>query len=350
MVLSIFANKLSRRRCQPVSEGQALDSDTLALADAMDAVQTLVNTLVDQRTGGRYRVSFLSNAGAATNLRTKVIQMPASIAQDPTLTYEQVAILYTGLAAHEVGHTRISFDSEKVLDSLPPDFPKGKRALCWRLFNILDDITLERIMADDHPGIASVFPALVRYLVGADEPGPATVWPQDKSIQRRADFALSATRFAPFTDWGQDPATQEKLTYWQAWGERYAVPDARVRAEGTRIALQAILADRDAATALEIEQGQGTPAASQDPYDDSQPAPVSAGEARDIARQLADMLAGPEDVEMDTLQPSLDDLIERTMQADPRQRGAQLEQVVEDERKTERLSRGAFGKMQIKLK
>lgn len=226
----------------------ALNDKTMAVARVHEAVQVFVDTMVDQRTGGRFEVLFSTTGiGAMTNLEKQKIVLPGSIMLDPDMLLDQIATVLTGLAAHEVGHTIYSRDTQKVMDALIAKEGITPRVmLIKKLFNILDDVTLERAMKGDYPGIATTFPAFAEWIAETEDYAKREprVWePEHMRAGDRCNFVLSATRFARFLPWGEDEETLAKRKAWQRWAALYSKPDIRVRVAGIKVALAEIMRD-----------------------------------------------------------------------------------------------------------
>ena len=231
-------------------------------------VQTFVNAFARD---GRYVVSFSATKTAGTDMKAKnVIITPAPIA-DQNLTAEQAGVVLTGLAVHEVSHTRYG---RKTYNAIVRTFPGNGTA--FRLSNLLDDIRIERRFVADYPGYAGIFTPTLEYVGAAG--GKTT-----PKLTAPVNLAITATRYPTFGNW--TPETLVEATWWNDWAARGSKEDAPKRhVEFIREALAHIVALK--ATTDKAEAPKPEPKSDAAPVEgeaagQADDAPTQSGQAND---------------------------------------------------------------------
>lgn len=239
------------------------DSQAAVVAHGM--VQTFVNAFARD---GRYLVTFdprVSTAGTDMDTR-RVVITPAPIL-DQSIDAEQAGLILTGLAVHEISHSRYG---KATAAAVARAFPRN--GLADQLSNILDDVRIEARFAADYPGYAGVFAPTLDY-VGRGMVAKNGGRPIELAAGDYANIASAAIRYSEYTDWFGLEAERD---WWQAWAGRWSREDSpRRHVEAIREALRHVVAARQSAKAERADEQPEQAAA-----DESQePAPAEADEA-----------------------------------------------------------------------
>jgi len=167
----------------------------------------MVETFINAFTREKYQVDFCDRGAqlAATRFDTKKIFITASPLYDKSLTLDDMADILSGLACHEISHTRYGKESMTLSTHV-----FGRNANAHMLANLLDDIRIERRFSDEYPGFANIFRAPMDYVGRRD----CTSQPVSN-----VDIAIRATRYDSFTDWSQtDPVERQ---WWIDWADKF---------------------------------------------------------------------------------------------------------------------------------
>lgn len=176
----------------------------------------MVEAFINALTREHYAVRFAPGGTAATNLGTKKIVITSAPLYDKAMSTKEKATILSGMACHEISHTRYGLKSATAVTKAYKGQPDAENA--WTLGNVLDDIRIERAFQRDYPGFADVFDPTLEW-VSRKQHGTQPTNPLDACIR--------ATRYDRFTHWPPDLAA-ERL-WWQAWGERWGAVGASVK-------------------------------------------------------------------------------------------------------------------------
>ena len=183
----------------------------------------MVETFINAFTRENYQVDFADNGQqiAYTMFDKKRIFITASPLYDKSLTLDSMADILSGLACHEISHTRYGKESMALSANV-----FGLNANAHMLANLLDDIRIERRFSAEYPGFANIFRAPMDYVGQRDCTGQPI---------SNADIAVRATRYDKYTDWSQaDPAERQ---WWIDWADRFWYTTDDVYINGIREAL-----------------------------------------------------------------------------------------------------------------
>ena len=183
----------------------------------------MVETFINAFTRENYQVDFADNGHqiAYTLFDKKRIFITASPLYDKSLTLDSMADILSGLACHEISHTRYGKESMALSANV-----FGLNANAHMLANLLDDIRIERRFSAEYPGFANIFRAPMDYVGQRDCTGQPI---------SNADIAVRATRYDKYTDWSQaDPAERQ---WWIDWADRFWYTTDDVYINGIREAL-----------------------------------------------------------------------------------------------------------------
>lgn len=263
MALSIFEQAFGRERTKPAPNtsrrrrsrydyrtGSWDDGTTQQQADfneaaarTLSAVQTICDALIPA-SQGRYSVVFGTKT-AMTEFDRKRISLTAQPLYMKGLRLADVADTFTGFVVHEIGHTVISQDTDRVmkewLEREPVYAPWTKTIM--RIANVLDDEALERWAKQRFPGVAHTFRVTTKF-VAQDEGLPNKEprrWDPKGDYATRFNFAVISVRYRWFCRWVGDAATRAERQWWIDWAEQYADPkDPYTRLLGIQAALARI--------------------------------------------------------------------------------------------------------------
>ena len=222
----------------------------------------MVETFINAFTREKYQVDFADNGQqiAYTMFDKKRIFITASPLYDKSLTLDSMADILSGLACHEISHTRYGKESMALSANV-----FGLNANAHMLANLLDDIRIERRFSAEYPGFANIFRAPMDYVGQRDCTGQPI---------SNADIAVRATRYDKYTDWSQaDPAERQ---WWIDWADRFWYTTDDVYINGIREALAHLAELKKQEQAAEkgpdpdtsgTEQDAGDPSDSEDSQD-----------------------------------------------------------------------------------
>ena len=177
--------------------------DTARAVAAHRKVEEFVNAF----TRDEYLVEFAPQGSrhiAYTIYDKKRIFITPSPLTDPSLSLEDMADILSGLACHEISHTRYGVETSHLTRDV-----FGSNPNAHMLGNLLDDIRIERKFVAEYPGFASIFRAPMDYVGNRDCTGVPI---------SHGDVAVRATRYDTYTDWSQtDP---DERQWWLDWADR----------------------------------------------------------------------------------------------------------------------------------
>jgi hypothetical protein len=206
MSLSIF-DGMGREN---VSWPSDAEQQGLLAIEVLDAVQTIADVLVDDK---EYRVRFAPDGTAHTDFEGRQIVVTAKPLTQGGRPFADIVDIITGFAVHEIGHARADDDlSRRVYEEWPGKVTPG------RLANILQDVRLEQAIVDRFPGLAGVFDPAFEWVVGQDPAAYAKVMTWPDGIAERLNFVGCVVRYRPWTDFANDPITQDEVLWWEDWG------------------------------------------------------------------------------------------------------------------------------------
>lgn len=263
MALSIFEQAFGRERTKPAPNtsrrrrsrydyrtGSWDDGTTQQQADfneaaarTLSAVQTICDALIPA-SQGRYSVVFGTKT-AMTEFDRKRISLTAQPLYMKGLRLADVADTFTGFVVHEIGHTVISQDTDRVMKEWLEREPVYRKwsSTVMRIANVLDDEALERWAKQRFPGVAHTFRVTTKF-VAQDEGLPNKEprrWDPKGDYATRFNFAVISVRYRWFCRWVGDAATRAERQWWIDWAEQYADPkDPYTRLLGIQAALARI--------------------------------------------------------------------------------------------------------------
>lgn len=175
--------------------------------------QVMVQTFVDALSGeqSNYTVGLSATAITATSdLRNRVMKLPAKTILDPELTEQEAALLMVAFLGHEIGHVRFDNDLDGYLarDNTVPD-----SGLYNTLSTILRESRVEAGFSGLFPGYTGLFEPLLRWISRETKDGSTP--PSDA-----LGFAVAATRYPFRFDWS-NPVHASERDWWTAWVYRY---------------------------------------------------------------------------------------------------------------------------------
>lgn len=192
----------------------------------------MTQRFVDSFAGAsRYKVTFSgASAPAKTDPNEKTIYLSARPVLDKDLTAEESGEILTGLAVHEILHSRYGEGTRRaVTKTWPKDNPENERA--HLLANYLDDVRIERAFVEEYPGYDTIFDP-VRAYVAKVETAEAPDKKYHPKIEDQLDCASLAIRYPEFTVW-DTPEVKAEGEWWADWAKRWAnadSPEAHVKA------------------------------------------------------------------------------------------------------------------------
>jgi Mg-chelatase subunit ChlD len=236
-------------------------SDTMRAELVLEA-HHMVETFINAFTRENYLVDFADRGQqiAYTLFDKKHIFITASPLYDKSLTLDGMADILSGLACHEISHTRYGKESMALSAHV-----FGMNANAHMLANLLDDIRIERRFSAEYPGFANIFRAPMDYVGQRDCTGQPI---------SNADIAVRATRYDKYTDWSQsDPAERQ---WWIDWADKFWYTTDDVYINGIRDGLAHLAELKKQEQAAEkgpdpdtsgTEQDAGDPSDSEDSED-----------------------------------------------------------------------------------
>lgn len=230
--------------------------EDLPIEQRADEAKRMVEAFVNAFTRETYAVTFAPGAIgghiAYTNWKAKTIYVNPAPLFDKSLSIDEQADILSGLACHEISHTRYG---KQTFEAVRLFYPNSSNA--HALGNLLDDIRIERRFSAAYPGFADVFKSPMAWVSSLNAGSKPT---------SGLDIAVRATRYDSTTDWTDtDPAERQ---WWQDWGERWSQSDeAPELIKGVSEGLQHL------AEAQQQQQGGDTQDGEQEDGDDGEPMP-----------------------------------------------------------------------------
>jgi hypothetical protein len=195
------------------------------LAEALDAVQTVVDALTDGE-GGRYRVSFsdANHQAGVTSFTHKTVVVTPKPFFDNKLKLAQAVEVVTGLSTHEIGHILYTKDQAQRLMTEHYKVLGTYNQTLQQVANVAEDLRLEFRMKRDYPGIAGSFRVLGEWIArtysGAGVLPPKRFTFETMSLTERINFMITATRYAYAFKWRADRETRRERSFWHGWSRR----------------------------------------------------------------------------------------------------------------------------------
>jgi len=232
-MLTIFTERFGKARQFHTTLHADSDGAREHIARTTDAVQAVVDTLRDPKTGAKYRVELGTGVTASTSEGAKLIKVTADPIFDDRLTVAQACTVMLGLTLHEIGHTLDTFPHSEQFRARfgkPGDVIGGDDGvlthnfdrLAYHVLNIAEDARLEARMVERLPVAADCFPTTLDWVAGkANMKGRPMMWDARGPIKSRVDFFLWATRYPWTAKWAVDATTRAERKWWQDWRDRY---------------------------------------------------------------------------------------------------------------------------------
>lgn len=208
MTLDIFTHRFGD---EPVP---ALDNENRGLVarQMLDCIQTVVDVIGEDGPGFAVRFSETMSAYTDQQKRQIVISgMPLVLAKPGTKLTEVAAVL-TGLAVHEVGHTR----QVGIIDAVRDAYP-GK-LIPKTLGNIIEDVVLEARTIEHYAGFRDIFVPTLGWVAEQTCPKDTLVW--GGSTGHKVNLVGQIVRYRPFVTFGDDAVTVAELRWWDEWSAR----------------------------------------------------------------------------------------------------------------------------------
>jgi hypothetical protein len=225
MGLGIFEETFGAQRIKRTSVRRN-EQTAEYLVEVTAAVQSVVDTFRDPRTGDRYVVGLSDKVEAFANSGEKRIVVTHQPLLDKGLRVATACTVMTGLVLHEVGHTLYTFPVEAAFKRRFGDRSqyrgwgtKPYDALAYTIWNIGDDARLEARMAENLPVARDIFPSTLHWVaLRSGMVGTRRRWTGSAmKMSERVNFAGCAIRY-PWTQvWHKDAATIGEREWWQAW-------------------------------------------------------------------------------------------------------------------------------------
>lgn len=203
---------------------------TKKLAMALKAVNTTVGVVND--TGKRYRVVLASEGQAETptsytSFDERLVVVSAGALLDTNITDETGIDVTTAYGLHEASHIKYS---ESLRDALTQPSALEPMTVAGMLWNILEDLRIEKLTAEKFPGFADYFGTALEYLWGVVKEKQPPEWGPTLH-----DKLNSVIGFAKWPEQMQssgilaDPSLAAEYPWWQDWRERYIAGSEDVR-------------------------------------------------------------------------------------------------------------------------
>ncbi len=212
MVLDVYNIKLGTETMP------SLDPETTGFVAVklLDAVQTVVDVLTDNDGHGGWTVSFDPQANAYTDRSAKrkiVVSVKPLFDARPGDSLAGVASIMTGLAVHEIGHTKLNF-----YDAIVKRWPGKKLPLV--LGNIIEDVVLEARTVDRYAGFAdhgngTVFHPALDWMAGQFPAPDALRW--SGSVGHKVNIVGQIVRYRDYVTFSADETTQTQLRWVETW-------------------------------------------------------------------------------------------------------------------------------------
>lgn len=205
---SIIRNALAASENDPNKAGLA--QDIVDTARIVAAVQVVVDALTPPDRG-RYIVGFKDIATAGTSLADHTVTVSSKPLRDPNLSIIEKAVVIATFAAHEIGHTFVTYPRR-----YPVDVVKAHNAHSGyhTVANIADDIILEPFMVDRYPILKDAFDFTGAWVLrNTAKSLPVTpVLHHGTSAAERFNIVLSATRYGDIPEivWTEGKMTEER--------------------------------------------------------------------------------------------------------------------------------------------
>lgn len=242
MVLDVYNIKLGTETMP------SLDPETTGFVAVklLDAVQTVVDVLTDNDGHGGWTVTFDPTANAYTDRSAKrkiVVSVKPLYDARPGDSLAGVASIMTGLAVHEIGHTKLNF-----YDAIQKRWPGKKLPLV--LGNIIEDVVLEARTVDRYAGFAdngngTVFHPALDWMAGQFPAPEALRW--SGTVGHKVNVVGQIVRYRDYVTFSADETTQTQLRWVEEWAEgitaRTEAADAVVLIETLLDHIKATLAD-----------------------------------------------------------------------------------------------------------
>ena len=208
MNLEVFERK--------VGEGNLIwprdqEAQAVLAIDVLDAVQTVVDVLVDRNVA--YKATFAPEMTAHTDFAKRNIVVSSKPLREGGRPMGDIIDIITGFVVHEVGHTKLD---DELSGLIAKEWP-GK-VVPQRLSNILQDVRLERFMVARFPGLEGVFDPTFDWVAAQtiSQTEPETYGDR---ITERVNFAGAVIRYRKYVTFATDPATRTEFEWWERWGD-----------------------------------------------------------------------------------------------------------------------------------
>jgi len=186
------------------------EAQAMLAIDVLDAVQTVVDVLVDG--GDTYRASFAPEATAHTDFGRRNIVVSSKPLREGGRPLSDIIDIITGFVVHEVGHTKLD---DELSELVAKEWPN--KVVPQRLSNILQDVRLERFMVSRFPGLAGVFDPTFDWVAAQNPYTEAESY--GVRIAERVNFAGAVIRYRKYVTFATDATTQAELVWWEQWGD-----------------------------------------------------------------------------------------------------------------------------------
>ena len=187
------------------------------MVERLNAARVMVQTFVDALSGEQsdYTVSLDNRATTAmTDLKNRVMKLPARTILDPEITDQEAALLCVAFLGHEIGHVRIDDHLDK---ELAQDRDVIERGLYNSLSTVLREAHVEAGFSAMFPGYSGLFEPMLRWISRGTKDG-------SKPPANAIDFAIAATRYPFRFDWS-DPNHAAERDWWTGWVAKYATAE-----------------------------------------------------------------------------------------------------------------------------
>lgn len=226
---------------RPISMWDRHEPDEASVARLKSAA-VMVQTFVDALSGeqSNYRVGIHPKAStASTDLKNRVMHLPAKTILDPELSDQEAALLMVAFMGHEIGHVRFDNDLDQQMRH-DMSISYSDRGLYNSLSTVLREARVEAGFSGIFPGYSNLFDPLLRWISRGTKDG--TVPPQDA-----LGFAVAATRYPFRFDWSA-PEHQVERDWWVNWVKQYATvedyPGHKAALDLAKQHIEATLADQ----------------------------------------------------------------------------------------------------------
>lgn len=257
------------------------------LAIALKAINATVSVVND--TANRYRVTLAADDSYSaptsyTSFDDKQIVVSPQALLDTSIPEDQGIEVTTGYGLHEASHVKYSTSVRDALTKPTKLEPLSVSSLLW---NLLEDLRIEKLTAQKFPGFAEYFDTMNAYLWGVSGDKQPTEWGPDLN-----DKMNSVIGFAKWPDQMQprlsDPSLAAEYPWWREWVDNYVNGTEPIRM-GVIRALERLAEDPQTKQQMDdlTEQERAASSAS--------PGSMTEGQFQEFLKQLKEMLRNGKD-------------------------------------------------------